>query len=167
MARSSLRLAVLVCLSMPVFYLFWILFTGTFALHELMIGIGGALLAAGGIFVVNLEYPARFSPDAASLMAFWRLPWYLLTGTWEIAVVAACDLLHIKRAQSLFRVVNFNAGGNHDPHATARRVLAVTYTTVAPNFIVLGINTSDRSLLFHQIERSSVPKMTKSLGAQP
>jgi hypothetical protein len=44
-------------------------------------------------------------------------------------------------------------------------VLAVAYTTMSPNFIVLGINTKEKGLVFHQIERSGVPKMTKNLGA--
>jgi hypothetical protein len=40
------------------------------------------------------------------------------------------------------------------------------YTTTAPNFIVIGIDPDLSRMLFHQIERSSVPKMTRELGAQ-
>ncbi len=100
------------------------------------------------------------------MLALWRIPGYLVTGTWEVIAVAAKDQLGIKRAQSLFRIVRFDAGKKDDSHATARRVLAASYTTIAPNFIVLGVNTNDRELLFHQIERSPVPAMTKDLGAQ-
>jgi hypothetical protein len=38
---------------------------------------------------------------------------------------------------------------------------------MAPNFIVIGIDFHQSRMLFHQLRRSSVPKMTKSLGAQP
>lgn len=158
-------MTVLISLSVPASYLLWILLTGTFALHELLIGIVGTLLATAGLLVVNHQYPARFSPNVSALSAIWRIPWYVLSGTWEIAAMAAKDLMGLKPAESLFRIAPFDAGEKNDPHATARRVLAVAYTTIAPNFIVLGINSSDGSLLFHQLERSSVPKMTQSLGA--
>jgi len=152
--------------SLPLFYLFWLVFVGTFAVHELLLGAIGAVLTALGLSVIDLYYPARFSPRLMELLSLWRLPWYLVSGAWEITVVAAKDLLHVAPAKSIFRVVPFDAGEQDDFHATARRVLAVIYTTVAPNFIVLGVNTSDKKLLFHQIEYSSVPKMTQYLGAQ-
>ena len=165
MPERHSRVAVLIGLSLPIFYVFWILFTGTFALHELLIGIVGTLLTTTGLLVVNLQYEARFSPSLLDLITLWRIPWYLLSGTWEIVMVATKDLLGIKPAKSLFRIASFDAGDERDPRATARRVLAVTYTTIAPNFIIVGINRSNGTLLFHQIERSSVPKMTQDLGA--
>lgn len=141
-------------------------FVGTFAIHELLIGMVATLLTVTGVIVVELHYPSRFSPSFAEILSCWRIPWYLLSGTAEIVLVAAKDLLRIKPAQSLFRLAEFDAGSLEDPHDTARRVLAVVYTTTAPNFIILGINSSDQKLLFHQIERSPVPKMTKELGAR-
>ena len=154
-------------IALPSFYLLWIVFTGTLSPHELLVGVIAAVLSVAGILVVNLQYPARFAPTLKELLAAWRLSWYLISGTWEILVVAGRDLVGAKRARSLFRVARFAAGEEQDPHDTARRTLATLYTTVAPNFIVLGINASDKKLLFHQIERSSVPKMTQTLGAQP
>lgn len=165
MKRARL-IALLFCSSSPIFYLFWLVFVGTFAFHELLIGLIGAALASIGLIVIDVCYPARFSPALGELLALWRLPWYLLSGTWEIVLVAAKDLLGIDKAKSLFRVARFDAGEECDPSDVARRVLAAGYTTVAPNFIVLGVNSSDQKLLFHQIERSSVPKMTQTLGAQ-
>jgi multisubunit Na+/H+ antiporter MnhE subunit len=158
-------MAILIGASAVVFYVFWIIFSGSFSAHELLIGIVGALLSTIGLVVVNLHYPARFSPTISELATTWRLPWYVLSGTWEIAAVATRDLIGIKPAKSLFRVAPFAAGEKDDPRANSRRVLAVGYTTVAPNFIILGVNASDQTLLFHQIERSSAPKMTKELGA--
>lgn len=116
--------------------------------------------------VIELNYSAPFSPSLMDLLALWRLPWYLLSGTWEVLSVAAQDLIGVDRADSLFRVAPFEAGAKKNPRTTARRVLAAVYTTVAPNFIVLGVNASDQKLLFHQIKRSSVPKMTEQLGAE-
>jgi multisubunit Na+/H+ antiporter MnhE subunit len=160
-------MTLLISISVVTFYLFWIVFSGSFAAHELLVGTIGAVLAATGMVVINHQYPARFAPTASNLLAIWRLPWYVLSGTWEIAVVAAKDLMGIQPAKSMFRIAHFDAGDKDDPQANARRVLAAGYTCAAPNFIVLGINASDQTLLFHQIERSSVPKMTQDLGALP
>ncbi len=81
-------------------------------------------------------------------------------------MVAAKDLLGIKGARSLFRIVPFDAGKKDNPRAVARRVLAVVYTTMTPSTIVLGVNSNDHKMLLHQLEPSPVPKMTKYLGAQ-
>lgn len=53
--------------ALPLFYLFWILFVGTFSLHELAIGIFAALLAVVGLTAIDFSYPARFSPTLAEL----------------------------------------------------------------------------------------------------
>jgi hypothetical protein len=54
-----------------------------------------------------------------------------------------------------------------DRRLIARRVFATFYTTMAPNFIVIGIDYRQSRMLFHQLERTSVSMMTKDLGAQP
>jgi len=161
------KLAAMIGIALPVFYVFWLLFVGAFSAHELEIGIIATVVATAGTAIIDVQYPSRFVPSLGELLSFWRLPWYLLSGTWEIMKVAVTDLLGTDPAESLFRVSPFAAGKKDDERAVARRVLAVTYTTVAPNFIVLGINSSDQKLLFHQIKRSSVPKMTQRLGAKP
>lgn len=161
--KKARTFGLLSAFSLPIFYLFWIVFVGTFSLHELLIGIVGASLASIGLAIINFFYPARFSPTLSELLSLWRLPWYLLSGTWEIALVAGKDLLGVKRAQSLFRVVHFDAGKFEDPSDVARRVLAVVYTTVTPPSIVLGVNTSDQKLLFHHIDRRSVLRLPKEI----
>jgi multisubunit Na+/H+ antiporter MnhE subunit len=153
-------------LSLPVFYLFWLIFVGTFAFHEMLIGLAASLLATLGLYIIDSCLPAKFSPTLPELLSLWRIPWYLISGTWEIVAAAGKDLLGVKRAKSVFQLVPFRAGKKDDGHDTARRVLAVVYSTITPTSIVLGINTGDRKLLLHQIERSSVSQMAKDLGAQ-
>lgn len=148
------------------FYGLWLFFTGTFSLHELEIGIIAALLASSGMAAVERCYSVPFSPTLKDLLTLWRLPWYVVSDLWVTLVVAAEDIAGKQCAESVFRVVPFRAGTMDDPRATARRVLAVLYSTVAPNSIVLGINVNDQRMLFHQIERSPVPEMTKQLGAE-
>lgn len=161
------RIAPLIALSLPASYGLWIVFVGTFSLHELLVGMVAAVLAVVGMCVIDVQYPARFSPKLAELLSIWRLPWYLISGTWEVLKVAVTDLIGIRRAESLFLVVPFNAGAKDGPRAVARRALAVAYSTMTPETIVLGINTDCKQMLLHEIKRSPLPKMTRSLGARP
>ena len=146
-------------------YVCWMVFVGSFARDELLLGVAAVVLAGFGLRVVQLSYPARFSPSLRELAAGWRMPWYLISGTYEITVVSLRDLFGYERAKSVFRVARFRSGADTNPQGAARSALAVAYTTVAPNFIVLGINAKQQQMLFHQIERSSVPRMTQELGA--
>jgi multisubunit Na+/H+ antiporter MnhE subunit len=155
-----------ILLSLPIFYVFWLIFVGTFAYHELLIGIVGALLATVGLFIINAYYPAKFLPTLRELLLVWRIPWHLISGTSEIVAVAFKDLVGLEHAKSLFRVAQFSTGKEDVGHATGRRVLAVVYTTIAPDVIVLGINPGNGTLLFHQMKRSSVPQIAKDLGAR-
>jgi multisubunit Na+/H+ antiporter MnhE subunit len=152
--------------TLPASYLFWLALVGTFALHELLIGTIAAALTAAGMIVVTLNYPTPFSPSLKDGLAAWRLPWGVVYGTWKIIAVALRDLLGVERAKSLFRSVPFDAGSKGNPRATARRVLAVIYTTITPTTIVLGINTEDRNLLFHEINRNPLPAVIEQLGAK-
>jgi multisubunit Na+/H+ antiporter MnhE subunit len=157
---------VLSWLSLPIFYVFWIIFVGTLAIHELLLGVIATLAATLGLFIINRQYPAKFSPTLREVLSLWYVPWYLVSDTWKIIAVAGKDLLGIKRAQSLFRTVQFDAGTKDDTSAVARRVLAVVYTTMTPGTVVLGINVSDQKMLLHELVSSPLPKMTRDLGAR-
>jgi len=87
------------------------------------------------------------------LAACWRVPWYLVTGSWEIVVILVKDLFSVAKAGSFYRVSGFKTSKD-DPLLVARRVLAIVYTTTAPNFIVIGIDYTKSRMLFHQLERS-------------
>jgi multisubunit Na+/H+ antiporter MnhE subunit len=158
------KLAVVIAIALPLFYVFWLVFVGTFSAHELEIGIVATMLATAGTVVIDVQYPSRFVPSVGELLSVWRLPWYLLSGTVQILMVALRDLFGTP-APSLFRVVRFHAGAR-DERAVARRVLAVGYTTMTPTSIVLGINSNDQKLLVHELQRNPVSKMAKQLGAR-
>jgi multisubunit Na+/H+ antiporter MnhE subunit len=157
---------VLPWLSLPIFSVFWITFVGTFAIHELLLGVIAVSVATLGLFIINRRYPAKFSPTLREVLSLWCVPWYLVSDTGKILAVAGKDLLGIKRARSLFRTVQFNAGTKEDTSAVARRVLAVVYTTMTPGTIVLGINVSDQKMLLHELASSPLPKITRDLGAR-
>ena len=164
--KTTRQLATTFSLGFLSFYLCWIVFVGTFSLHELLIGVLGALLATAGLSIINRHYPARFHPRLTELLSLWRLPGYLVSDTWKILALRDKDLRSIQTANSLFLVVPFRAGKKDDPRATARRALAVIYSTITPNTVVLGVNTNDQNLLLHQLIPGPISKMTKNLGAR-
>lgn len=105
-------------------------------------------------------------PSAADLMQAWRIPGYVVTGTIEVLHGLLQQLFTRTGAPSALRAVRFEAVGD-DAHSAARRALALTYTTLTPNFLVLGIVAEQRLLLYHQIQPGEVLLMTRNLGARP
>jgi hypothetical protein len=165
---SSVRKVSVRCLGISMFLMavLWVMFVAGTKLHEML--VGAACVALSGLFLYSLQRSETLDVQfrTVDIAAAWRIPWYILSGVYEITIVLLQDMLSIRRASSFYRVGGFKTS-KHDPHLIARRVLATAYTTTAPNFIVIGIDYEQSRMLFHQIERSSVPKMTKALGAQP
>ena len=155
----------LFAVSAPLLFLLWLVFVGTFAAPEMLIGVVASLLAAIALCVVERAEPAHFRPRSREFAQLVYIPWLLVEGTYEILYVSLRDLLGGRKADSAFRVSKFRAGNPGDPVDTARRVVAVAGTTMAPNFIILGINADENDLLFHQIEKGAVPQLTKNMGA--
>lgn len=145
-------------------YIAWLAFVGNLSGQELFLGAAGALVTSTlSAFVfkqMGIPLPSRLI-DALPLL--WT-PWYLIVGGRTILSVLSKDLAGIKRAQSLFRAVRYERLSG--PRGFVRRALAVTGTTVTPNSIVIGIDTQRNLLLFYQIQRSGVPRITKALGAK-
>jgi len=152
--------------AVPVFFICWLAFVGTFARWEMLAGIGVAVIAAVMACIVRNADDAQFRPYPRDLLQLVFVLWLFVQGAYEILWVAMRDLLGGRKAVSAFRLLNFETGKISDPHSTGRRALAVIYTTMAPNFIVLGINVRDQQLLFHQIQRGDIPKLLKNLGAR-
>lgn len=144
----------------------WVLFVGSFDIPDLLAGIAAAAIAATASQVVWAEDLARLSVQLRPLAQAWRLPEYLVTGTGEILAVLARHVLTRTKAPSLLRAVRYRAVGE-DPRSATLRALAIGYTTIAPNFVVLGVDRERGYLLFHQLRRSEIPQMTKNLGAEP
>lgn len=144
----------------------YLLFVSTLTKPELIAGIATALLAtiASGVFgAVGIVH---FTPTLRQLLEAWRLPYYAVQGSWELAKAFAKQLFTKQGAESLVRAVQYEVGDD-GPHAAARRALAVTYTTLTPNFVVLGIAHQQQLLLYHQVLAGDVLQMTINLGARP
>lgn len=146
--------------------LLWIIFVGGTRTNEMITGAGVLLLSGGFLYLVGRTETLELDFHLVDLIQGWRIPWYVVSGIAEIVLVFLKDLAGIQRAGSFYRVCGFK-GSRGDRHLAARRVLAIFYTTMAPNFIIIGIDERQRRMLFHQLTRSGVPLMTQALGAEP
>jgi multisubunit Na+/H+ antiporter MnhE subunit len=143
----------------------WILFVGSFSSDEVLVGLMSVAATVFFSLFVSRRTSSEFTFRRQDLAQGLRIPWYVLLGVWDITLVLVRDVLRLSRAEDLYRVCGFDSS-KHDPVRKARAVLAVAYTTAAPNFIVLGVDVSQSRMLFHQISASSVPRMTRALGAK-
>lgn len=136
----------------------WLLFTAQIVWHELLLGLGATILA---VWIDSLAWQrmrVRFLATPHEVLSAWRLPWYAISGCWEMFLILAREFAG-KKAGSFFRAARFHVTPGIE--GISQIILATGYTTVAPNFIVIGVHR-DR-LLFHQLEKSSVPKMIRDL----
>ncbi len=143
----------------------WLGMTASLEWQELLLGCASVALTATFLVVVYCEELQRYDLRAADVLSLWRAPWYIVSSSWEIVAVLFYDLSGVERAPSLYRVCGFRTS-KADPLLVTRRALAIAYTSLAPNFIVIGIDYAQSRMLFHQIRSSKVPRMTKQLGAQ-
>lgn len=141
----------------------WMLFVSSMQLAEFAAGIAAAALGAVADGLVKSQRLAQFRPRLKWLWLFAWEPWYALTGTAAIFRALARRLAG-KKSEAQFRVVPFRAGGD-DSEAAARRSLAITLTTIPPNFIVVGIDKQRNFMLVHQVSPTGTPLITKKLGA--
>lgn len=145
----------------------WILFvSSSINSHEMYVGAVCVVLTVLFAYSVarslSLNLALRWRDMAQAL----RIPWYELTGNWVLTLVLIKDLLHIAPAENRFAVCGFDSS-KHDPVRIARTVMAVAFSTSAPNFIVIGIEPEQSRMLFHQIRSTPLTRMVRALGAKP
>ncbi len=143
----------------------WILLVATTQTHEMI--VGSVSLLTSGLFLWHAHRcePLRLRFSFRDLLTLWRLPWDVLRDAWTVTRVLISDLGG-GRAGSFYRVCGF-ATADDDPKLAARRVLATLSATASPNLIVIGVDCQQNRMLFHQVERSSIPAMLKAFGAKP
>jgi hypothetical protein len=159
-ARSSIQ----VLIQVITLAVFWIACVSTLRPHEMIVGAGAVALSAASCVYVIRTLRIRFRPTVKDLAQVWHLPWDVVHDLIVIGAVLIRDLFG-HRAPSLFRSASWGPVGKTG-RDTARRVLAIAYTTVAPNCIVIGIDRVRRQILFHQLRKSDIPVLTQRLGAE-
>ena len=142
----------------------WMIFVSMPKLDDLLVGIGASLISAFADGVVKAKKFATFYPHLKTMvLVFWE-PWYALTGTAAIFAALAKHLMG-KKSEAQLRAVPFDGGGD-DPESAARRALAIMYTTIPPNFVVVGIDRKKNLMLVHQVSPTPTPLIAKRLGAK-
>ncbi len=164
-ARHALRSAAEWGVHGAVAYCAWITLTQRAVASELLVGAVVAVLAAVASHVVWSRNGATFWGAGRIVLSGWQVIRYAATGTFEILGVLFRHLAG-RRAPSLLLSVRFEPGGP-DALAQARRALAVAYTSMTPNFIVLGLDRQRHLLWYHQVKRGEIPEMTRRMGARP
>ncbi len=144
----------------------WLLFVGSLEWAELIAGWVAAALAATGSHVAWATDLARFSAHLSWIAQAWRLPLSMVTDSFEVLGVLLRHLFTRHKAQSLLRAVPYEACGSTDDEA-ALRALAITYTNIAPSFVVVGIDLERRVMLFHLLKGRPLSEVTRRLGAKP
>lgn len=162
--RSPINAGVFV-LALSAAVVLWLVFVASFNPHEMMVGAVCVLLTMVFTYSVARSLDLKLTMRLRDVAQAYRLPWYELTGNWTIVLVLMKDLLGIAPAQNCFRVCGFDSS-RHDPVRASRTVMAVAFTTAAPNCIVIGIEPSLSRMLFHQISPTGVQRMAKALGAK-
>jgi multisubunit Na+/H+ antiporter MnhE subunit len=144
----------------------WFVLVGKLGWDELIVAVVCAAIAASAGQLVWSQNAAAFRDHTGKFLQMWRLPKYMITGSWEIFSVLLRQLFGGKPAESLVLGVRYDPVSD-DPSDAALRALAIAYTTSTPNFVVIGIDRPRRRLIFHQIKRSPVLPVTLKLGARP
>lgn len=146
-------------------YAMWLLFVGTSAAHELLVGLVMAGLAT--VFGCFVGRSSRLAAEFrwVDVKQGWRILWYAVVDSWAITEVLLRDLFGGVRAEGVYQVCGY-AGSERDPVKVGRAVLMTGYSTATPNSIVIGIDTAQNRMLFHQMQRTEMTEMGRKLGAK-
>lgn len=142
------------------------LYAGKIAPDEALFAALGSAISASASKIVLEKRLAPLRGEWRCVAQIWRLPRYLVSGTWEVLAVLARQIFLRRPAPSLLYGVRFDAGGDDDASAL-RRALAIAYTTATPNFVIVGVDRARGLLVYHQVEKGPIPEMTVRLGAKP
>jgi len=143
----------------------WLLFSDSTDAAEIVVGLFVAGAGAVALHVVRVRKLAHVAPLPRCFAQAWRLPKLVFSGTWEISRVLFRQIFRREPAKSMLFATPYSAVGKGDDDAT-RRALATMYTSITPNFVIIDIDLERRYLLFHQLDESETPEMTRRLGAE-
>lgn len=164
MSGSILRTIAISVPEAVILWFIWMAYVSNPQRPEIIAGVGAAMMAAVADAVVKERRIVEFFPRVKWLALVFLESWYAVEGTWKIFLALFKRVLG-KRSEADFAAIQFDPGGNDDA-SQARRALAVTYLTMTPTFVVIGIDRKKRKILLHQISPSGVPFIAKQLGAK-
>jgi hypothetical protein len=131
---------------------FYLLLVDTTSLPELYVLVGVALIATVAFEAARRQgFPeARFS--LRWLRRSWRAVARVPLDAGLLCSEALAQLAHGKRTRGEFRAIPFKAGSSE--HDRGRYALTEIVGSLAPNTIVIGVDTDHDLLLVHQLRRN-------------
>ncbi len=142
----------------------WMMYTSSPRLAELYVGFGVAALGVLGSCLIRGSGLAAFRPRPRWIALAFLEPWYVIVGSYRLAVSLIRALLH-RPSLARFHAIPFDTGGD-DPESSTRRTLTIAYLTIPPDSVVVGIDRHVNELLLHEIQPSPLPLIARELGAQ-
>ena len=143
----------------------WIWFVGNLHLHEMLLGAVVVALCTAFCHLIYKSSSLSVDFRLRDVLEIWRVPREIVKDTGILIGLLFEDLFRGRPVGSFYRVCGFRTS-RRDPILIGRSALAIAYTTMSPNMIVLGIDPSQNHMLFHQVQRDSVSTLTRNLGAE-
>jgi multisubunit Na+/H+ antiporter MnhE subunit len=143
----------------------WMAYVDNPSRAEWIIGSIAAIFASGAAYATVRVAHFRFRPTFRMLIQGWRIPWNVLSETWDLAVATYRQFFHLVH-RSRITAVPFRYG-THGGHDVARRMLAAFYSTLTPNTVVIGFVCEQNVLLHHQMVSRDASPILASLREAP
>ena len=143
--------------SFTILFGIWLLLAGSVAWHEVVVGLAAAGVATVISELVRGQEHPRIWPHARWFLELWALPWEILSGCWVVASAL------IRGEPGLLHEVPFESGGD-DRRSSARRAMAIAFTSISPNSMIIDIDRERGVMLIHNADHGPVPRIARYLG---
>ncbi len=140
----------------------WLLFVYRAAWSEISVGVLAAALAATATEAVRAQEHPRFWPHIRWVLEFWHVLGEIVRDCWLLSRRLLRMIAGAEPDTGRFEALPFRSGGS-GPRAVARRALAILYTTLPPNSIVIGIDRKRDRMLLHLLEEAPAPAVAAVL----
>ena len=151
---------------LPIHVGLWMAYTCSPSAAEWIAGSAIALLAAIPALAFASCGRLQFKPNWKMLAEARHIPWNAITGCGQVGMALCSQLFTSSGADNQLAMIPFQTRPRNGRTAAAR-TLALLYSSITPNFIVLGYDIPGGRMLFHQVRKAPVSPMTRRLGGQP
>jgi multisubunit Na+/H+ antiporter MnhE subunit len=142
----------------------WLAFANNAGRREILIGAVASAIATVAVAIFLHHTRDRFILRTRYLYQIVHAPQIVFSGTW-ILLRAIALRLRGRNVPGGVVAVHFRIGGD-TTSSRGRRALAVTFLTLAPNNLVLGLLPDKELFLFHTVIPQPLPSFMFRLGAE-
>ena len=142
----------------------WMMFVSLLQWNELFAGLVAALIGGVADAVVKSTDLASFRPKPRDLLLIFRVAGEVVQNT-AVVLVELFRRIGGAPSRSALQVVPFEAAGD-ERESSSRRALAILYSTLPPNSIVVGIDKQRGYLMMHQLVPQPESTVTRQLGGR-